>query len=186
MLKDKADEMIRRFSVLIKLNKSLRDEVEQFMGEVLKEYSYAKGQLSKGALENAFLMPTSTLNITKSTTSIMNVEVPSLAVEERKGEDAYPYAFSQITSEADYSVKRISEVIYKLVKLAEVEKQVAMLAIEIEKNKRRVNALEHVMIPQLEETISYITSKLDENERASITRLMKVKSMIAERQSAEN
>ena len=94
--------------------------------------------------------------------------------------------FSQITSEADYSVKRISEVIAKLVKLAEVEKQVAMLAIEIEKNKRRVNALEHVMIPQLEETISYITSKLDENERASITRLMKVKSMIANRESGEN
>ena len=183
LLKDKADEMIRRFSVLIKLNKSLRDEVERFMGEVLKEFSYAKGQLSASALENAFLMPTSTLTITKGTTTIMNLEVPSLSVEEKKSKEEYPYAFSQITSEADYSVKRISEVVAKLVKLAEVEKQVAMLAIEIEKNKRRVNALEHVMIPQLQETISYVTSKLDENERAAITRLMKVKSMIAERQN---
>ena len=186
LLKDKADEMIRRFSVLIKLNKNLRDEVEKAMDEVLKEFSYAKGQLSKAALENAFLMPTATLKITKSTTSIMNVEVPALSVEESRGEEPYPYAFSQITSEADYSVKRIAEVIAKLVKLAEIEKQVAMLAIEIEKNKRRVNALEHVMIPQLQETIAYITSKLDENERASITRLMKVKSLIAERQNAEN
>ena len=184
LLKDKSDEMIRRFSILIKLNKTLRDEVEQSLGEVLKEFSYAKGQLSKGALENAFMMPTSTLQIQRSITSIMNVEVPSLTVKESRAEEPYPYAFSQITSEADYSVKRISEVIAKLVKLAEVEKQVAMLADEIEKNKRRVNALEHVMIPQLQETIKYITSKLDENERASITRLMKVKSMIAERSEA--
>ncbi len=186
LLKDKSDEMIRRFSVLIKLNKTLRDEVNLALGEVLKEFAYAKGQLSKGALENAFMMPTSTLQITRGVTSVMNVEVPSLSVKENKSGEDYPYAFSQITSEADYSVKRISEVIAKLVKLAEVEKQVAMLAIEIEKNKRRVNALEHVMIPQLQETISYITSKLDENERASITRLMKVKSMIANRESGEN
>ena len=181
LLKDKSDEMIRRFSALIKLNKTMRDEIEQSLSEVLKEFSYAKGQLSKGALENAFMMPTCALEIERGLTSIMNVEVPKLTVKERKSKDSYPYAFSQITSEADYSVKRISEVIVKLVELAQIEKQVAMLADEIEKNKRRVNALEYVMIPQLEETIHYITSKLDENERASITRLMKVKSMIAQR-----
>ncbi len=182
LLKDKSDEMIRRFSALIKLNKTMRDEIEQSLSEVLKEFSYAKGQLSKAALENAFMMPTATLEIERGITSIMNVEVPKLTVKERKGKEAYPYAFSQITSEADYSVKRIAEVISKLVELAQIEKQVAMLADEIEKNKRRVNALEYVMIPQLEETIHYITAKLDENERASITRLMKVKSMIAQRQ----
>ena len=182
LLKDKSDEMIRRFSALIKLNKTMRDEIEQSLSEVLKEFSYAKGQLSKGALENAFMMPTCALEIERGLTSIMNVEVPKLTVKESRGKDTYPYAFSQITSEADYSVKRISEVIVKLVELAQIEKQVAMLADEIEKNKRRVNALEYVMIPQLEETIHYITSKLDENERAAITRLMKVKSMIAQRQ----
>lgn len=182
LLKDKSDEMIRRFSALIKLNKTMRDEIEQSLSEVLKEFSYAKGQLSKGALENAFMMPTATLQIECGVTSIMNVEVPKLTVKESRGKEAYPYAFAQITSEADYSVKRIAEVIAKLVELAQIEKQVAMLADEIEKNKRRVNALEYVMIPQLEETIHYITAKLDENERASITRLMKVKSMIAQRQ----
>ena len=182
LLKDKSDEMIRRFSALIKLNKTMRDEIEQSLSEVLKEFSYAKGQLSKGALENAFMMPTATLQIERGVTSIMNVEVPKLTVKESRGKEAYPYAFAQITSEADYSVKRIAEVIAKLVELAQIEKQVAMLADEIEKNKRRVNALEYVMIPQLEETIHYITAKLDENERASITRLMKVKSMIAQRQ----
>lgn len=182
LLKDKSDEMIRRFSALIKLNKTMRDEIEQSLSEVLKEFSYAKGQLSKGALENAFMMPTATLQIERGVTSIMNVEVPKLTVKGSRGKEAYPYAFAQITSEADYSVKRIAEVIAKLVELAQIEKQVAMLADEIEKNKRRVNALEYVMIPQLEETIHYITAKLDENERASITRLMKVKSMIAQRQ----
>ena len=181
LLKDKLDEMIRRFSVLIKLNKKLRDEVEAQLGQVLKEFAFAKGQLSKGALENAFMLPTASLQIKKGITSIMNVEVPLLSVEEKTGSEPYPYAFGQITSEADYSVKRISEVVARLVKLAEVEKQVAMLADEIEKNKRRVNALEYVMIPQLDETIAFITGKLDENERASITRLMKVKSMIADK-----
>lgn len=181
LLKDKLDEMIRRFSILIKLNKKLRDEVEELLATVLKEFAFAKGQLSKGALENAFMLPTATLQITKSLTSVMNVEVPALSVEEKTGEECYPYAFGQITSEADYSVKRIGEVVVKMVKLAEVEKQVAMLADEIEKNKRRVNALEYVMIPQLEETISFITAKLDENERAATTRLMKVKSMIADK-----
>ena len=157
------------------------DEVGEELGEVLKEFAFAKGQMSSAAIENAFMMPVASLGIECGLTSIMNVEVPQIKVEERKSGDVYPYAFSAVTSEADYSVRRISAVISKLVALAEIEKQTAMLADEIEKNKRRVNALEYVMIPQLEETIHYIAAKLDENERASITRLMKVKSMIADR-----
>ena len=181
LLKDKSDEMIRRFTVLLRENKRLRDEVGAELGSVLKEFAFAKGQMSSAAIENAFMMPVASLGIECGITSIMNVEVPSITVEERRSDDVFPYAFSAVTSEADYSVSRISEVITKLVKLAEIEKQTAMLADEIEKNKRRVNALEYVMIPKLEETIRYISSKLDENERASITRLMKVKSMIADR-----
>ena len=181
LLKDKSDELIRRFTVLLRENKRLRDEVGAELGSVLKEFAFAKGQMSSAAIENAFMMPVASLGIECGITSIMNVEVPSITVEERRSDDVFPYAFSAVTSEADYSVRRISEVITKLVKLAEIEKQTAMLADEIEKNKRRVNALEYVMIPQLEETIRYISSKLDENERASITRLMKVKSMIADR-----
>lgn len=181
LLKDKSDEMIRRFTVLLRENKRLRDEVGEELGEVLKEFAFAKGQMSSAAIENAFMMPVASLGIECGLTSIMNVEVPQIKVEERKSGDVYPYAFSAVTSEADCSVRRISAVISKLVALAEIEKQTAMLADEIEKNKRRVNALEYVMIPQLEETIHYIAAKLDENERASITRLMKVKSMIADR-----
>lgn len=181
LLKDKSDEMIRRFTVLLKQNKKLRDEVEFALGDALKEFAFAKSKMSSYALENAFMMPTSSLLIECATTSIMNVEVPCFEVKESKGKEPFPYSFTAVTSEADYSVKKISGVIARLVKLAEIEKQTAMLADEIEKNKRRVNALEHVMIPQLEETIKYITSKLDENERSATTRLMKVKDMIADR-----
>lgn len=180
LLKDKSDEMIRRFSVLIKRNKVLREEAEKELGSVLKEFAYAKALLSAAELENAFMMPASRIEIDAGTGSIMNVAVPEIKVE--GGDDMrFPYAFSGVTSEADYSVKKISSAVKKLCELAETEKQVAMLADEIEKNKRRVNALEYVMIPQLEETISYISSKLEENERAATTRLMKVKEMLAER-----
>lgn len=181
LLKDKSDEMIRRFTVLLRENKRLREETEKELGSVLKEFSFAKGQMSSAAIENAFMIPTSSLSVDCGLTTVMNVVVPEIKVKENKSDEPYPYAFSAVTSEADYSVRRISSVIAKLVMLAEVEKQTAMLADEIEKNKRRVNALEYVMIPQLEETIRYIASKLDENERAATTRLMKVKSMIAER-----
>jgi len=180
LLKDKSDEMIRRFSVLIKENKRLRDEVEADLCDCLKQFAFAGGASSAAELEKAFSMPSVSLTAQYSIKNIMSVEVPKIEVEAiSTGE--YPYSFAEITSEADYSVKKINGVIAKLLHLAEVEKSVAMLAAEIERNKRRVNALEYVMIPQLEETIAYIKAKLDENERSATTRLMKVKSMIADR-----
>ncbi len=180
LLKDKSDEMIRRFSVLIKENKRLRDEVEKELSDCLAQFAYASGVSSRAQLEKAFSIPKVKLDVEYSTDNIMSVDVPKITVNGAAGGEL-PYAFAEITSEADYSVKKISEVIVEMMKLAEVEKTVAMLAAEIERNKRRVNALEHVMIPQLNETIDYIRSKLDENERAATTRLMKVKDMIADR-----
>ena len=177
LLKDKSDEMVRRFSVLIKENKRLRDETDKDMAEVLKEFSKARSFISVEEIETAFLMPVSSVTLDVSTNNIMSVEVPEIKVSAKKTE-GYPYAFAGITSEVDYSSKKVSELIEKLIKLAEVEKSAAMLAVEIERNKRRVNALEYVMIPQLNETIKYIRSKLDENERSATTRLMKVKSFI--------
>lgn len=180
LLKDKSDEMIRRFSVLIKENKRLRDEVERELADCLARFSFVSGAAARSEIEKAFSMPVVRLDARFATENIMSVEVPKITVESR-GDGDFPYSFAEITSEADYSVKKINGVVKKLLELASVEKAVAMLAEEIERNKRRVNALEYVMIPQLEETISYIKSKLDENERAATTRLMKVKDMIAER-----
>ena len=180
LLKDKSDEMIRRFSVLIKENKRLRDEVEAALDDTLKRFAFASGISSKSEIRKAFSMPSVRIDAEFSTENVMSVDVPKITV---KGavRDEYPYAFAELTAEADYSVRKIGEVIEKLLKLAAVEKAVAMLAEEIERNKRRVNALEYIMIPQLNETISYIRSKLEENERAATTRLMKVKDMLAEK-----
>ena len=121
-------------------------------------------------------MPSVAVKVNCGTESIMGVEVPKVDLVKEKRADGLPYAYAEITSEADYSVGMVSALLPKMVRLAETEKAVRMLADEIERNKRRVNALEYVMIPQLEETIKYIKDKLDENERAAVVRLMKVKS----------
>lgn len=177
LLKDKSDEMVRRFSVLIRENRKLRLDVEREMAECQKEFAFAAGMLSPEALLKALSQPASSVEATFDTQNIMSVDVPKIEVQASGGE-GYPYAFSEITGEADYAVKRTAKLVESLLHLAEVEKAVAMLAVEIERNKRRVNALEYVMIPQIQETIKYITGKLEENDRAATTRLMKVKSMM--------
>lgn len=179
LLKDKTDEMVRRFSAVVRENKQLRDEVEKDVVSVLKQFSTARSFLSKEEIELAFSMPSVSVDLSCGTKNIMSVNTPLLELKENRSDRIYPYSFVGITSEADLSVALMGKVLVKLVKLAETEKTTMMLADEIEKSKRRVNALEYVMIPDLEETIAYITMKLDENERGSLTRLMKVKDILA-------
>ena len=180
LLKDKSDEMIRRFSVIIRENKTLRERLENELKDCLGQFAFARGTASREEFDKAFSMPVASVSAEYNVSDVMGVTVPSIEIKADKKTDGYPYAFAEISSEADYSVKRISSLIADLLKLAEVEKTAAMLSVEIERNKRRVNALEYIMIPQIEETIAYIRSKLDENERAATTRLMKVKSMLAD------
>lgn len=175
LLKDKSDEMIRRFSEIIKEDKKLRDEVQTELHNVLKQFSVARSVTPSYRAETAFAIPAVSMRIDCDTSSIMGVEVPKVEILSEKKSDGLPYSYTEITSEADYSVEQATKLLPKMVKLAETEKTVRLLADEIERNKRRVNALEYVMIPQLEETIKYIKGKLDENERASVIRLMKVK-----------
>ena len=175
LLKDKSDEMVRRFSILIKENKRLREEVEEELSKTLKQFSIARSVTPAYRAEAAFAMPSVEVKAACDVESVMGVEVPKIDLIEEKHADGLPYAYSEITSEADYSVAQAAELLPKMVQLAKTEKTVRMLADEIERNKRRVNALEYVMIPQLEETIKYIKSKLDENERAAVIRMMKVK-----------
>lgn len=178
LLKDKSDEMIRRFTALIKENKRMRAELEAELSDCLGKFATACAYSSKEEIDKVFSMPVSNVSATFAVRDVMNVEVPSIEVGETKSDASFPYAFAEMTSEADYSVEKISRLVGKLLKLAEIEKTVAMLAVEIERNKRRVNALEYIMIPQIEETVKYIKSKLDENERAATTRLMKVKDIL--------
>ena len=176
LLKDKSDEMVRRFTVIIREDKRLRDEVEKELSLTLKQFSVARSVTPAFEAEAAFSMPSVAVKVNCGTESIMGVEVPKVDLVKEKRADGLPYAYAEITSEADYSVGMVSALLPKMVRLAETEKAVRMLADEIERNKRRVNALEYVMIPQLEETIKYIKDKLDESERAAVVRLMKVKS----------
>lgn len=175
LLKDKSDEMIRRFTLIIKEDKLLRDEVEEELSRTLGQFSIARSVTPSYQAETAFSMPSVAVQADCSTASIMGVEVPKIGLKEEKRSGGLPYAYSEITSEADYSVGMVTALLPRLVKLAETEKAVRLLADEIERNKRRVNALEYVMIPQLEETIKYIKDKLAENERAALVRMMKVK-----------
>ncbi len=175
LLKDKSDEMVRRFSLIIRENKRLRDEVEKELSGTLRQFSVARSVTPAYRAETAFAMPSVAVRAECQTESVMGVEVPDVKLVNEKRSDGLPYAFPEITGEADFSVARASALLPKMVELAKTEKTVRMLAAEIERNKRRVNALEYVMIPQLEETIKYIKSKLDENERAAVIRLMKVK-----------
>ena len=141
----------------------------------MRTFSIARSVTPSFEAETAFAMPSVAVTAECKTESVMGVDVPKVELLQEKRVDGLPYAYSEITGEADYSVKKAGDLLPKMVKLAQTEKTVRMLAEEIERNKRRVNALEYVMIPQLEETIKYIKDKLDENERAAVVRLMKVK-----------
>lgn len=180
LLKDKSDEMIRVFSARLRQNKKLRRQVEEDVALVFKNFALAGGVTPTEQLLLAFAMPSTSVNVDTGLSSVMGVEVPKLKVTVTKGKHEYPYSFNGISSEADYSIKAVNEIMEKLLQLAEMEKSTRMLAAEIEKNKRRVNALEYVMIPQLKETIKYISIKLDENERSNVARMMKVKTLITQ------
>ena len=181
LLKDKSDEMIRQFMVYARKNKQLRMETEAALSDALKGFMLARAVSDDQVIEEAVAMPASFVEAEVSTKSVMSVEVPSIKIKERKTQDMFSYSFSSVTAELDDSIVTLNGVVAKMVELAEVEKTCNMLADEIEKNRRRVNALEYVMIPELEETIKYISMKLEEQERSNLVRLMKVKDMIQNR-----
>ncbi len=182
LLKDKSDEMIRQFMLLIKRNLALREETERALKKVLASFMLAKAVSSPTDIEEAVAVPGKRVKIKSGSKNVMSVEVPAFLVDSSAKGETYPYGFASVTGELDDCIGEMGDLLPKLVELAEVEKTCNMLADEIEKNRRRVNALEFVMIPEFEETIKYITMKLDEAERANTIRLMKVKSMIEGRQ----
>lgn len=177
LLKDKTDEMIRRFIELAEQNKRLREETERELAEALQSFASARADSDSRVVDEAILMPSRSLTISASSHKVMGVDVPVISVSDNGGE-LYPYSFLTVSQGLDEAVRGVSAVVVKLIKLAEIEKTCNMLAEEIEKNKRRVNALENIMIPQLTETIKYIKMKLDESERSATVRLMKVKDII--------
>lgn len=181
LLKDKQDELMRQFIVLIKRNKELRTEVEKELEGSFKNFFLASAAMSPEMLEEAVSFPKETITLDIKKKNVMSVHVPVMHVRRKLEGDKgsiYPYGFVQTSSELDDAIAKLYETIPKLLELAEVEKACQLMADEIEKTRRRVNALEYRTIPDLEETIKYIRMKLDESERSTITRLMKVKDLI--------
>ncbi|WP_213974674.1 V-type ATP synthase subunit D [Tepidanaerobacter acetatoxydans] len=178
LLKDKQDELIKKFIDLIKENKRLREEIEHDLEMALKSFTMARSQMPQEVLEESLMIPAAQVNIDVRKQNIMSVNVPKIDIHLQEGSNIYSYGLASTSAELDNAISILSGMLSKMLKLSEIEKTCQLMADEIEKTRRRVNALEYVMIPSMEETIKYITMKLDENERSNITRLMKIKEMV--------
>lgn len=180
LLKDKRDELMRQFMELIDAIKDLRVQVEGRLSLAMKDFLSARSGMSFSEIGVSVMYPKKTFGFETSQSSIMGVKVPSFVLNEPANSDVdvYPYGLAMTSAELDTAIASLSEAIPSLLELAEREKSAELLADEIEKTRRRVNALEYVLIPNLEETIKYITMKLDEAERGNLARLMKVKEMV--------
>ena len=180
LLKDKRDELLRQFFLIVRENKELRAKVEQGIAEANRAMTVASSVMSPEMLQQALLYPKQSATLDMTFQNIMSVSVPVYEFH-TKNEDAasiYPYGFAATSGELDDAVEALGLVFRKMLKLAQIEKSAQLMAEEIEKTRRRVNALEYVMIPNTQEAIRYITMKLDENDRSTTTRLMKVKDML--------
>ncbi len=182
LLKDKRDELMRQFLELIRETKTLRETVEKGIERANKNLVLAKASMEEEVLNVALMAPRQEVNLQASSKNVMSVDIPVFNVTTRTADpnDIYCYGFAYTSSDLDDAVKSLADILPDMLRLAEVEKSCQLMAAEIEKTRRRVNALEHVMIPDMEQKIKYIVMKLDENERSTQIRLMKVKDMMLE------
>ncbi|MCR5826223.1 MAG: V-type ATP synthase subunit D [Oscillospiraceae bacterium] len=180
LLKDKRDELMKQFLDTVREVRTLRAEVESELMKVHGSFTVASALMSAQALEQALMYPKQSVELTMTFQNVMSVNVPVYDFQTRTKSDAdiYPYGFAATSGELDAAVDALGQVFRKMLKLAQIEKSAQLMAEEIEKTRRRVNALEYVKIPEMQESIKYITMKLDENERANTIRLMKVKDMV--------
>lgn len=180
LMKDKRDELMRIFLDLAREIKALREEIEPMLEDVYGSFSVARAVMTPEMLEEALMYPKQSVKLVATEKNVMSVDVPSFDFEQENTQtgSVYPYGFATTSGELDKSIEKLSELFPKLLRLAGMEKEAMLIADEIEKTRRRVNALEYVKIPDYQETIKYIKMKLDENERGNQTRLMKVKDMI--------
>ena len=180
LMKDKRDELMRIFLELAREIKALREEVEPMLEEAYGSFSVARAVMTPEMLEEALMYPKQSVKLVAEEKNVMSIDVPSFDFEQENTQtgSVYPYGFATTSGELDKSIEKLSILFPKLLQLAGMEKEAMLIADEIEKTRRRVNALEYVKIPNYKETIKYIKMKLDENERGNQTRLMKVKDMM--------
>ena len=183
LLKDKRDELMRQFMDIVRLNKELRTKVEEGMTAAFASLTVASAIMSPEMLEQALLYPRQKVELSRKFKNIMSVNVPVYEFKTTNNDpsEIYPYGFAQTSGELDDALEKLAEVFKDMLELAQIEKTMQMLAEEIEKTRRRVNALEYVMIPELTQNIRYISAKLQENENSTKVRLLKVKEMVLEK-----
>ncbi|VMZ50588.1 ATP synthase, subunit D [Streptococcus pneumoniae] len=175
LLKDKRDELMRRFISLIRENNQLRKEVESYLIDNLKAFAVAKSLKNSLMVEELFSIPSKEIELFVEKENIMSVTVPRIHMNITSQNENSEYSYLSSNSEMDDVFATMNSLIDKLLRLAEVEKTCQLMADEIEKTRRRVNGLEYSIIPNLSETIHYIELKLEEAERANLVRIMKVK-----------
>ena len=180
LLKDKRDELMKQFMDVVRENRALRRKVEESLMRANGSFTVAAALMSPEMLEQSLLYPKESVSVDMTFQNIMSVDVPryQFHTKSQAAGEVYPYGFAQTSGELDDAVDAMSGVFQDMLRLAEVEKTSQLLAEEIEKTRRRVNALEYVKIPEMQANIKYITMKLDENERSNTIRLMKVKDML--------
>jgi len=180
LLKDKRDELMKQFMDVVRENRAIRKRVEEGLMKAHGAFTVAAALMSPEMLEQSLLYPKQSVELDMTFQNIMSVDVPQYQFHTSSQDpgEVYPYGFAQTSGELDDAVDALSRVLSDMLRLAEVEKTSQLLAEEIEKTRRRVNALEYVKIPEMQANIKYITMKLDENERSNTIRLMKVKDLI--------
>jgi len=180
LMKDKCDELMRQFMDVVRQNKELREKVEEGLTAAFGSLQVASSIMSPDMLEQALLYPRQSVELDVKYKNIMSVNVPQYSFRTKNDDpsEIYPYGFAQTSGELDDALDKLARVFEDMLELAQVEKTTQLLAEEIEKTRRRVNALEYVMIPEYEETIKYIQMKLEENENSTKVRLLKVKDMV--------
>ncbi|MBO1307101.1 V-type ATP synthase subunit D [Enterococcus sp. 669A] len=179
LLKDKQDELMRQFILLIRKNNRLRITVEEAMQQAMEDFALADATINEAFIENMFILPSEKIELDVVEKNIMSVKVPLMNFQYNvhAKDDPMEYGYINSNAELDRTLDAFFAFLPQLFELTEIEKTCQLMANEIEKTRRRVNALEYMTIPQMEETIHYIKMKLEENERSSVTRLIKIKNM---------
>jgi len=175
LLKDKQDELVKKFIELIRENQALRLEVEEGLSAAFANFVIASAVMSAAALESALLFPIQTVGVETGLKNIMSVNTPVFKLEKTALSQSLPYGMAQTSAELDFALGRMQSVFEKMIRLAGIEKSCQLMTEEIEKTRRRVNALEYVMIPGFKQTIREITMKLDESDRSVRVNLLKIK-----------
>ena len=182
LLKDKRDELMRQFLDMVRENMAVRQKVEAGIHAANVNFVIAKAGMSNEILQEALMAPKQEVTLEQKTRNVMSVDIPVYETRTRTADpnDFYSYGLAYTSADMDSAVNSLGSILPDMLKLAELEKSCQLMASEIEKTRRRVNALEHVIIPDTRESIKYITMKLDENERSTQIRLMKIKDMMLE------